>query len=156
MTRILIAADESTVSIEAARKAHHLFGDDAEYFVVNVDQSSDSGLAWGYAYPVAMPMPYPVPPMTTGPTTEPGQVAGSVDRAERRAGQLADQASLIEAEPIGDVGDPATAIIEAAETYDVDVIVVGSHDRSWFSRLFAGSVSGTVVRDAHVPVLVVK
>ena len=61
-----------------------------------------------------------------------------------------------DAEVIGDVGDPAYAIIQAAHQHGVDVIVVGSHTHSWFSRLFTGSVSSDLVREADIPVLVVK
>lgn len=36
------------------------------------------------------------------------------------------------------------------------MIVVGSHDKGWFERLFSGSVSADVIKRANVPVLVVK
>jgi nucleotide-binding universal stress UspA family protein len=65
-------------------------------------------------------------------------------------------ASLPKAESIGDVGDPAYAILRAADEHDVDLIVVGSHTHSWFSRLFTGSVSNDLLREADIPVLVVK
>jgi nucleotide-binding universal stress UspA family protein len=53
-------------------------------------------------------------------------------------------------------GDPAEVIIDAADQIDVDLIVVGSHDRSLIDRLFSGSVSSTVARDSPRPVLVVR
>jgi nucleotide-binding universal stress UspA family protein len=43
-----------------------------------------------------------------------------------------------------------------SERQRYDVIVVGSHERSWFSRLFVPSVTADVVKEAEVPVLVVK
>jgi nucleotide-binding universal stress UspA family protein len=56
--------------------------------------------------------------------------------------------------PTRHVGDPAAAIISAASECGADVIVVGAHQRSWFGRLFSRSISGAVIRDAEVPVLV--
>jgi nucleotide-binding universal stress UspA family protein len=79
----------------------------------------------------------------------------AVDEASQEAVELAGQAE-VRAQPIGAVGDPATAILQVAETQRIDVIVVGSHERSWFDRLFHGSVAADVVRKANVPVLVVK
>ena len=37
----------------------------------------------------------------------------------------------------------------------MDVIVIGHEDRSWFSRMVEGSVSKEVIRESHIPVLVV-
>jgi nucleotide-binding universal stress UspA family protein len=36
------------------------------------------------------------------------------------------------------------------------VIVIGSHDRTWFSKLFTGSVGDELLRDADLPVLVIR
>lgn len=144
MTRVLIAADSSDTSVEAARVAHRLFGDAAEYMVVNVDRAMNDAMAWGAAYPLAMPLP---------PETDD---AAAIQRAEDVATEVRDSASMPDAEVIGDVGDPAYAIIQAAHQHDVDVIVVGSHTHSWLSRLFTGSVSNDLLREADIPVLVVK
>ena len=53
-------------------------------------------------------------------------------------------------------GDPGEAIVEAAESEQVDLVVVGSHGRGSMGRLFLGSVSEHVVRNAGCPVLVVR
>ena len=58
--------------------------------------------------------------------------------------------------PLGDVGDPATAIIEAAHAHAVDVVVIASHGRSWFSRLLSGSVEHDLLREADFAILVLK
>ncbi len=60
------------------------------------------------------------------------------------------------AEPLSFSHDVATALVEAAETLDVDLIVVGSSDRGLLERIFLGSVSQDVVQKAERPVLVVK
>ena len=47
-------------------------------------------------------------------------------------------------------------IVSAAEAERADMIVVGSHGRGAVGRLFLGSVSEHVVRNAPCPVLVVR
>jgi len=53
-------------------------------------------------------------------------------------------------------GEPASAIIQIAESEDVDMIVMGTHGRTGFSRLLMGSVAEAVVRRAICPVLTFK
>lgn len=55
-----------------------------------------------------------------------------------------------------DMGEPITAILEMASAVSADLIVVGTHARQGIQRLLAGSVSEGVLREAQVPVLVVK
>jgi universal stress protein A len=54
------------------------------------------------------------------------------------------------------VGDPATAIVDAAENEHADLIVMGTHGRTGLTRLLMGSVAEAVVRRAPCPVLTVK
>jgi nucleotide-binding universal stress UspA family protein len=51
-------------------------------------------------------------------------------------------------------GDPAEMILLHAQSFGADVIVMGTHQRSGFERLRAGSVSNRVLAGATVPVLV--
>jgi nucleotide-binding universal stress UspA family protein len=53
-------------------------------------------------------------------------------------------------------GDPRTAIIDAADEWDADLIVVGSHGRTGLERLVMGSVAQAVVAHAHCSVEVVR
>lgn len=53
-------------------------------------------------------------------------------------------------------GDAGEAIVEAARSEQVDLVVVGSHGRGRASRFLIGSVSDHVVRHALCPVLVVR
>ena len=53
-------------------------------------------------------------------------------------------------------GDPANEILALAESEQADLIVIGSHGRTGFSRMLLGSVAETVVRKASCPVLTVK
>ena len=52
---VMIAVEDSEESVAAVRKAHHLFGDRAKYFVVNVGYSRTSSMQWASAYPVMLP-----------------------------------------------------------------------------------------------------
>jgi nucleotide-binding universal stress UspA family protein len=53
-------------------------------------------------------------------------------------------------------GSPATALIEKAEEWGADLIVVGSHGRTTLGRLFFGSVSQKVLSEAHCSVRVAR
>lgn len=53
-------------------------------------------------------------------------------------------------------GDPAEAILSYAEDRDVDAIVMGTHGRSGVNRFLLGSVTERVIRQATIPVLVVR
>ena len=54
------------------------------------------------------------------------------------------------------VGRPAEKIAARASRIHADSIVMGSHGRSGFKRLFMGSVAETILRSAPCPVLIVR
>jgi nucleotide-binding universal stress UspA family protein len=54
------------------------------------------------------------------------------------------------------VGDPASAIVELADTAGADLIVVGTRQPSLISSILGVSVSGAVKRKAHCDVLIVQ
>jgi nucleotide-binding universal stress UspA family protein len=62
----------------------------------------------------------------------------------------------IEATPLVWEGEPADAIIAAAESEGADVIVIGSSGKSGVGRMLMGSVTDDVIRRAPVPVMVVR
>lgn len=53
-------------------------------------------------------------------------------------------------------GSAGKAIIEAAQEWDADLIVVGSHGYGFWNRVLIGSVSQVVVHHAPCSVLVVR
>ncbi len=170
MTRVMIAVDGSELDAPLARTAHRLFGADSEYWAVNVQGDGVDGLGaepttfpalyggslvgFGSAYPYIAPDPYRV----RAPADEAD--AGAVDAAQQRADTTAqsavDEAGIAGAGHIAEVGEPPEAILRAAREHDIDVIVVGEHDRSWWSRLFDPAVGSEVVDLADIPVLVVS
>ncbi|CAN5641525.1 hypothetical protein BH10ACT2_BH10ACT2_22250 [soil metagenome] len=158
MTRVLIAVDSSESSISAARAAHRLFGDFAQYIVINVAPSpmiwGEDAFLYGMVYPVAItgagayPFAMTAPVGTDGPSSE--------DGAEKTAHDVASAAGLSDATTLGESGDTAHAIVAAATAHRADVIVVGTHDRNWFSRLVMPSIANSVLRESDIPVLVAR
>ena len=55
-----------------------------------------------------------------------------------------------------EVGPPAQVIVEEAEDWGADLIVVGSHGYGFWQRALLGSVSNAVVHHAPCSVLVVR
>lgn len=53
-------------------------------------------------------------------------------------------------------GSPKAAIVGAAEDWQTDLVVVGSHGYGFFERMLIGSVSDAVLHHAPCSVLVVK
>lgn len=95
-----------------------------------------------------------------------GPMFGTDFEAFRGAGQATLDAAVeaakvhgIEAEPhIAEImnGAPGLTIVQEAEKYGADLIVMGTHGRRGLSRLLVGSDAATVIGQGHIPVLLVK
>jgi len=144
--RILVAVDGSRTSDAALGEALDLAGGGAHLRVVHVMDSPST-------YPDAL---Y-------------GQVTGHLEAARRawreageeilaraatsaRARRVAANSTLLESEGRR-VG---TAVVEEAQRWGVDLIVVGTHGRHGLDRLLLGSVAEGVARTAPVSVLLVR
>jgi nucleotide-binding universal stress UspA family protein len=53
-------------------------------------------------------------------------------------------------------GSPASVLIQKAEDWGADLLVLGSHGRTTLGRFFFGSVSQKVVHNAHCPVRIAR
>ncbi|WP_290816350.1 universal stress protein [Halovivax sp.] len=73
---------------------------------------------------------------------------------ERLREEFGPEAVRIEIEVVP--GRPSRAIVEYAESHDVDQVVIGSHGRTGARRVLLGSVAETVVRRAPCGVTVVR
>lgn len=165
---MLIAVDDSESATRAAVAAHRLFGDDARYTVISVSEASPvlfgtDALRAGLAYPLAVPgagavggLPFRVGAPVDNDAADGDDMPALAGASEHVARDVARDAGITDAVPIGAVGDPAATIVEAADDGGADVIVVGRDERGWVSTLLAGSVSRTVMRRASVPVLIVN
>ena len=54
------------------------------------------------------------------------------------------------------MGDPAAEIVAVAQAEQAELVVMGTHGRTGFSRLLMGSVAESVVRHAPCPVLIYR
>jgi nucleotide-binding universal stress UspA family protein len=153
VTTVLIAVDATDSSVHAVETAHRLFGDDADYLVLNVGA--------GVYLPIAI---FPgelglISPLAWAPAVQPepavDDATTDADVAEKIAKLTGEEGGLPEATALGIVGDPAGSIIEVAVNHSVDVIVVGTHERGWLTRLLTSSVADDVRRESPIPVLVV-
>ena len=72
--------------------------------------------------------------------------------AEARQAGIEAEVKLLEAR-----GDRiASVIVEEARSWQADLIVIGTHGRSGFSRVVFGSVAEGIVRTAPIPVLLLR
>jgi nucleotide-binding universal stress UspA family protein len=76
--------------------------------------------------------------------------------AADRAAALATGANGIAASHALLRGDPAAEIARRARAIGADLIVMATHGRTGFTRALAGSVADAVIREAGVPVLVLR
>jgi len=161
MTIVLIAVDATDASVHAVETAHRLFGDDADYLVLNVGGGS-------YVPVPIFPGASPVSPMAWAPVVQSqlaaeelviesaaSEVISDTEVAETIAKQTGEEGGLAEATALGTVGDAAGSIIEVALEHAADVIVVGSKERGWLARLLTSSVADEVRRESPIPVLAV-
>jgi nucleotide-binding universal stress UspA family protein len=142
--RILIPIDGSDTSARALREAIKLADGKAQLRLLHVVEEVYPLDAEGYAF------------IDYAALRDVARSSG--ERLLAKAGETARQAgaavetSLLEAE-----GERVANVIDAdARNWPADLIVIGSHGRSGFSRLLFGSVAEGVVRGASVPVLLVR
>jgi nucleotide-binding universal stress UspA family protein len=137
--RILVALDESDASNRAAELVNRLFRDvDAEVLGINVVPVPTSWMlgvgvgAGGDVWPFAFE-----------------------DRIARESDRVITESGLETDGTLSELGDPVSAVIDAAQRRDVDLVVVGASDKGWWSRLLDGSVTQGVLRESGRAVLVV-
>lgn len=140
---VLIAVDDSTESREAVSAAFRFFGSDADYSLISVGER-----------PTVFIGGYGAAAMPTAADLE--MQLDAVELTARHAVSTA-QADLPDGAQIDvEVGDPARAICEYAEEHASDVVVIGSHDRHFWERIFDPSVGRYLIDHAPCPVLVVR
>ncbi len=81
---------------------------------------------------------------------------GSAEEVRERLKQFDPKDPRIAVEYLVAEGDPATELLDMARKSGCDLIVIGTHGRTGFSRLLAGSVAEQVLRHAPCPVLTVR
>lgn len=134
--RILVPIDDSEPAKGALEEALEIFGQ-REFVVLHVIELED--LSHGIA----------------------GVAAEELEEAqEAQASELFDEVRDVAGdygasiETVTGKGDAAEAIVAAADSYDVDHVVMGSHGRSGLSRIIVGSVAEQVIRESPVSVTI--
>ncbi|MGB7219476.1 MAG: universal stress protein [Vicinamibacterales bacterium] len=141
LDRILCPVDLSEFSRHALDHAFALAKwYDAHVTVLHVFSAAEPPLPL-----IGMPAGLPVLP-----AVHPDEVAEDV---RRFCGPLPTVSRGCPAQIVVAEGDPAKHIVLQAER--TDLVVMGTHGRSGFERLFLGSVTDRVLRTTHVPVLTV-
>ncbi len=147
--KVLIAVDGTDRDRSVVRQALNLFGDDADYVVISVSPEPAAMGAASVSYATASAFSAPsLSHFADG-------LDADAHEAEDVAERVANEAGMSGAETVGEVGNPATVLLQQAVESGVDVMVIGASERSWFARLFEPSVEAAVLNRATCPVLVV-
>jgi nucleotide-binding universal stress UspA family protein len=77
------------------------------------------------------------------------------DVAEHRLGEVLEKLGVHATTQVY-VGPPAPALIQAAKTYEAELLVVGTHGRTGLTRFLLGSVAEAVIQHAPCSVLVAR
>lgn len=143
--RVLVAVDDDEASHDALELARRLVPADSSVLVVNVAKNDRVAAAW-------------LGPVTGIPEGPPAPLLSIQEDNERYADTIVHNAieELPHAETIVTHGDPGEAICALADSHDIDVIVVGTHQRSRWTRMWFGSVSRYVIDHANCSVLLVR
>jgi nucleotide-binding universal stress UspA family protein len=83
------------------------------------------------------------------------QQASSAEEITRRAAEALRNSGL-SADTVVREGDPRSSIVDEADEWGADLIVVGSHGRTGLTRWLLGSVAQAIVRHASCSVEVVR
>jgi len=135
--KVLLAIDDSKFS-EAATRAiiDHMRPEPTEVCVLHVAE-------------------IPIVPYTYVGLVREESLKLSKDLVERHSAMLSKAGYKVQT-VVEEEGDPRSKIIDRAENWKADVIVLGSHGRKGLDRFLMGSVAESVMRHARCSVLVVR
>jgi nucleotide-binding universal stress UspA family protein len=148
--KILIGIDDSKFAKHATK--------------AGFDLAKQFGAAVGLVHIIeAAYLPGPVSDTTLGMPLETGTNLASLELMDIQthisddiiANTIKEYGEGLEVTHFTDYGSTADGIINCSKEFNADLIVIGTHSRTGFDRLFMGSVAEHVVRHAEMPVLVV-
>jgi nucleotide-binding universal stress UspA family protein len=146
-TKILLATDGS----EEARLALTTAAD--------VAQSTDSELHVAYVFPTAVQRPFPNPITARPREVQEHELEEAMHQAQQFLNQQVDrvkQEGVSVAETHLVRGRPDREVVHLSEEIGAGLIIMGSRGLGGVRRALMGSVSDSVVRHAHCPVLIVR
>lgn len=143
-TRILIACDLSPASDEAIRQGH------------------EWAVKWNARFAVCHIVPNILRGNPLFPQLDAGNALAVSDLRDRATKMLVDRVTSLtgrsadDIEVILDEGTPHAAILQSAERWKADLVVVGSQGSTGLARILLGSVADRIVRHAATSVLVAR
>jgi len=142
--KVFVAIDFSPSSDEALRQAHERAA------------STGAQLAVCHIVPNELRSNLLFPHITRIAALQvPLDIKQIVEAASTRVTEITGRASE-DFELIVEDGTPQALILQTAEEWMADLIVMGSHGRTSASEVLIGSVTDSVIRHAHCPVLIVR
>jgi universal stress protein A len=135
--------------------------------LVTTDFSDTSHVAFSLARQLAekfeaeITLLYVLEVLLPPPVVEPGGLSGVVldqQQADHASSQIEVTGALLgkDVETAIVTGTPHVKIVQFAEDSDIDLIVMATHGRGFFSHALLGSTAERVVRRAPCPVLTVR
>lgn len=145
ISKILIAVEDSPYSDEAVK------------YGVMLAKQFKASIALVHSNDVPVNTPYVADPMLT----ESPVLIPEMMQIQEEAGKLL--FARLEKQYAGDaefiayskIGRPQDEILDAAEEYKADLIILGTHGRTGLDHFISGSVSESVARKAKCPVLII-
>ena len=140
---ILVPVDGSTISNQVIEKAAAMARafESKVTVVCVIDIYAFAGLGMDAAYGQAEYM--------TAATNEASMAVAQAKQFFDAAG-ISVRTSIVEGQVV------YKTILEAAESVDADLIVMGSHGRKGLEKLVLGSVAAQILSHAHLPVMIVR
>ncbi len=147
--KILVATDGSDYSKAAIEKCCQIIAkpEDTSVKIVSAAQIVASA--------ATEPLPFAASYIQEADTDHRNMAAGYVAEAKEIISQNFPDSNLsVSTEVLN--GSAGKAIVEAAQEWGADLIVIGSHGYGFWNRMLVGSVSQTVVHYAPCSVMVVR
>lgn len=141
--KVLIAVDDTAESLHAVDTAYRFFGPGADYNVLSVGERIPVFVG-GYgagAMPTAADL-----------NAQLESARAEAEHATHEAAERLPGGADTEVE----TGRAGATICDHADEHEADVIVIGTHDRNFWDRLFDPPVGRYVIDHAPCPVLVVR
>ncbi|HMS42083.1 MAG TPA: universal stress protein [Pyrinomonadaceae bacterium] len=147
--KILIATDGSEFGEVAVEKICEMINDRKNFEIRIVS---------AYQHPMMVAAaPYPIP-VGYNPEVEKEMSESAAKAVAQAAEKISTRFPALNENLTTRVlsGSPEREIVEEAEKWGADLIVVGSHGYGFWERMFVGSVSNAVVHHAPCSVMVVR
>jgi nucleotide-binding universal stress UspA family protein len=146
-TKILVATDGSEEADLALTTA------------ADLAEKTDSELHVAFVFPTAVQLPYPRPILARPAEVQERELEAAMHQAQEfldRQVERVKNEGVSVAETHLVRGQPDREIVHIGEETGAGLIVIGSRGLGGIRRALMGSVSDSVVRHAHCPVLIVR